>query len=56
MVNKNKSEFKHLLIADKELLKKIEAAQKKYRPYNKSRNSFMCELISLGIAKLKELS
>lgn len=55
MTDKNKTEFKHLLAADKDLQKRIEAAQKKYRPYNKSRNSFMCELIDLGIVKLKEL-
>jgi len=56
MTDNNNPEFKHLLTADKNLQRKIEAAQKKYRPYNKSRNSFMCELIELGIAKLKELS
>ncbi len=55
MTDKNNPEFKHFLVADQNLRKRIEAAQRKYRPYNKSRNSFMCELIDLGIAKLKEL-
>lgn len=54
MGEKNNSEFRHLLIADKKLLGQIEEAQKKYRPYLKSRNAFICELITLGIAKLKE--
>jgi len=54
MADKEISDFKHLLVANKELFKQIEDAQKKYRPYYKSRNSFICELITLGIAKLKE--
>jgi hypothetical protein len=54
MAEKTKSEFKHLLITSLDLSKQIEEAQKKYRPFYKSRNSFICELISLGIAKLSE--
>ena len=44
--------WKHLLIADKKLLQRIEKSQKKCRPYLKSRNYFIIELIEVGLDQL----
>ena len=49
---KQAKEWKHLLIADTKLSQKIEKAQKKYRPYLKSRNYFLIELIEVGLDQL----
>jgi len=45
--------FKHLLIADGKLLQRIEKSQRKYRPYLKSRNYFIIELIEVGLERLE---
>jgi len=44
--------FKHQLIADDRLLKRMKVSQEKYRPYLKSRNYFIIELIESGLDQL----
>jgi len=47
--------FIHTLIADTKVFKEIEEAKKNFLPYSHiSRNSFICQLILLGLEKLKE--
>ena len=42
----------HLLRLDSKLFQRIEQAQRKYRPYLKSRNYFIIELIEVGLDQL----
>lgn len=42
----------HLLRLDNKLILRIKRSQKKYRPYLKSRNYFITELIESGLDKM----
>lgn len=56
-MKKTTGTFAHALIIDRELLEKIENAKKKFLPYSHkglSRNAFLCQLIALGLEKLRE--
>ena len=45
-------QFKHLLILDSKQIQRIKQSQRKYRPYLKSRNYFIIELIEVGLDQL----
>ena len=49
---KKRYPFEHLLTAELDLKNRIEKAMKKHRPYMRSRNTFIIELILLGIESL----
>ena len=54
-MKKPPGKFIHTLIADTKVFKEIEDARKNFLPYSHiSRNSFICQLILLGLEKLKE--
>ena len=49
MKTKTTKEKVHLLRLDSKLFQRIEKSQRKYRPYLKSRNYFLIELIEVGL-------
>jgi len=54
-MEQKKNKFRHSLEGNVEMGKKIKESMKKYRPYMESRNSFICQLILLGLEKLEEI-
>lgn len=54
-MKQKENKFRHFLEANAGLEGKIKEAMKKYRPYMRSRNAFLCNLMVLGLEKLEEI-